>query len=255
MMALLRSILFLLVFYPGTVLAVLSAFPLVPLGGRVLRRHAMLWAGFHRWCCRYILGIRTRVAGTVPSGPFLFAAKHQSMFETLDLLVIIDDPAAVLKRELADLPLFGQVAKRAGVIPVDRAGSAKALRRMIRAATEARDSGRSILIFPEGTRVAPSQRPPLQPGFAGLYKQLRIPVVPIALDSGLLWPRNSFIKRPGIVTMRFGDPIPPGLPRAEIEAKVHAAINALEVEMPLPVDGRANAIARNREPHRPGPAR
>lgn len=229
MMAWLRSLLFVLIFYPGTVLAVLSAFPLVPLGERVLLRHALIWAHFHRVCCRYILGIRTRVEGRVPAGPILFAGKHQSMFETLDLLVIVDNPATVLKRELADLPLFGQVAKRAGVIPVDRSGSAKALRRMIRAATTARDSGRPIMIFPEGTRVTPGDQPPLQPGFAGLYKQLRIPVVPIAIDSGRLWPRDRFAKHPGIVTMRFGEPIPPGLPRDEIEARVHAAINALDV--------------------------
>ncbi|WP_340316588.1 lysophospholipid acyltransferase family protein [Rhizorhabdus argentea] len=226
----LRSALFALIFYPGTLIAVLSAFPLVPAGSRVLRRHAMLWGGFHRWCARLLLGIRTRIEGEVPSGPYLFAAKHQSMFETLDLLVIIDDPAVVLKRELADMPLFGQVARRAGVIPVDRSGSAKALRRMMRAAIDARDSGRSILIFPEGTRVAPGEQPALQPGFAGLYKQLKIPVVPIALDSGRLWGRNRFLKRPGVVTMRFGEPIPPGLPRVEIEARVHAAINALENE-------------------------
>ena len=228
MIRLLRSTLFALIFYGGTVIAVLSAFPLIPAGSRALRRHAMIWGGFHRWCARYILGIRTRIEGEVPSGPFLFAAKHQSMFETIDLLVIIDDPAVVLKRELADLPLFGQVAKRAGVIPVDRSGSAKALRRMMRAAIDARDGGRSILIFPEGTRVPPGEQPPIQAGFAGLYKQLKVPVVPIALNSGLVWPRRSFLKRPGIVTMRFGEPIPPGLPRAEIEARVHAAINALE---------------------------
>ena len=229
-MAFVRSILFVLVFYPGTVIAVLSAFPLVPLGERVLLGHAMIWAKFHRACCRYILGIRPRIEGHVPSGPILFAGKHQSMFETLDLLVVVDNPATVLKRELADLPLFGQVAKRAGVIPVDRSGSATALRRMMRAAIAARDRGRPIMIFPEGTRVAPGEHPPLQPGFAGLYKQLRIPVVPIAIDSGRLWPRNSFIKRPGIITMRFGEPIPPGLPREEIEARVHAAINALEAD-------------------------
>jgi 1-acyl-sn-glycerol-3-phosphate acyltransferase len=228
MMAFLRSTLFLLVFYPGTVVAVLVAFPLIPFGDDALRKHAMLWAGFHRWCCRWILGIRAQVVGAVPKGPHLYAAKHQSMFETLDLLVVIGDPAAVLKRELADLPLFGKAAQRAGVIPVDRAGSAKALRRMIRAATAARDIGRSVLIFPEGTRVPPGEHPPLQPGFAGLYKQLGLPVVPIAIDSGRLWPRQSFLKRPGIVTMQFGEPIPPGLPRAEIEARVHTAMNALD---------------------------
>lgn len=227
-MALLRSVLFALVFYPGTAIAVLSAFPLVAFGDRVLRRQAMIWARFHRACCRHILGIRVRVIGDVPAAPFLFAAKHQSMFETFDLLATLDIPATVLKRELADLPLFGKVAMRVGAIPVDRSGSAPALRRMIRAANEARDRGASVLIFPEGTRVLPGEQPPLQPGFAGLYKQLKLPVVPIALDSGEVWPRRSFVKRAGLITMQFGEPIPPGLSREEIEARVHAAINALE---------------------------
>jgi len=234
MMALLRTLLFVLIFYPGSAVAVLSAFPMIPLGGDLLRRHAMRWAIFHRWCCRCILGIHTRVIGPIPAGPHLYAAKHQSMYETLDLLVVLRDPAAVLKRELADMPLFGHVAKATGVIPVDRAGSATALRHMLRAATAARDDGRSVLIFPEGTRVLPGEQPPLQPGFAGLYKQLKVPVVPIALDSGLVWPRHSFIKRPGTVTMKFGEPIPPGLPREEIEARVHAAMNALETDAARP---------------------
>ena len=120
------------------------------------------------------------------------------------------------------------MVRRYGAIPVDRAGGAAALRRMMRAAEAAIAEGRPIVIFPEGTRVPPGERPPLQPGFAGLYRALRLPVVPVALDSGRLWPRRRFVKRPGIVTMRFGEPIPPGLPRAEIEAAVHAAINALE---------------------------
>ncbi len=239
MIAVFRSLLFALVFYPGTVIAVLSAFPLLPFGERIVRAHAVGWAHFHRLCCRWILGIRTRVEGRIPAGPHLYAAKHQSMFETLDLLIVVGDPAAVLKRELADLPLFGHVARKGGVIPVDRDGSAKALRRMIRAATAARDGGRSILIFPEGTRVTPGEQPPLQPGFAGLYKMLGVPVVPIALDSGHVWPRKSFFKRPGIVTMRIGEPIPPGLPRAEIEARVHAAINVLETQAsPNPPDAQ-----------------
>ncbi|ATE63124.1 lysophospholipid acyltransferase family protein [Rhizorhabdus dicambivorans] len=227
-MVALRSTLFALLFYPGTVIAVLSAFVSALFGNAALRRHALGWAVFHRWCARWILGIRTRVEGRLPPGPHLYAAKHQSMYETLELLLVLDDPAVVLKRELADIPLFGRIAKMAGVIPVDRAGSAKALRRMMRAAAAARDEQRSILIFPEGTRVHPGEQPPLQPGFAGLYKQLGLAVVPIALDSGLIWPRNSFRKHPGIVTIRLGEPIPPSLPRAEIENRVHAAINALE---------------------------
>jgi 1-acyl-sn-glycerol-3-phosphate acyltransferase len=228
MMTLIRSTLFAILFYAGTVVAVLTAFLLVPFGMPAVRRQALRWARYHRWCARWILGIRSAVEGTIPAGPHLFACKHQSMYETLELLLIVGDPAVVLKRELADIPLFGTIARSTGVIPVDRAGSAKALRRMMRAAAAARDGGRAILIFPEGTRVAPGDQPPLQPGFAGLYKALGLPVVPVALDSGLLWPRNSFLKRPGTITFRFGEALPAGLPRPEIEAKVHAAMNALD---------------------------
>jgi 1-acyl-sn-glycerol-3-phosphate acyltransferase len=141
-------------------------------------------------------------------------------------------PAAVVKRELTDIPAWGWVARRYGVIPVDRSGGAATLRRMLAAARAALAEGRPILIFPEGTRVEPGNQPPLQPGFAGLYRALGLPVVPIALDSGRLWPRRRFAKRAGIVTMRFGEPIPPGLPRAEIEARVHEAINVLETPLP-----------------------
>jgi 1-acyl-sn-glycerol-3-phosphate acyltransferase len=230
MMNFIRSTLFAIIFYLITLIAVLTAFITVRFGDKALCWHAQHWALLHRWCARWLLGIRTVVEGTIPDGPFLFASKHQSMFETLDLLVILGDPAVVVKRELADLPFFGKVARDYGVIPVDREGSAKELRRMMRAAAAAREAHRRVLIFPEGTRVPLGDQPPLRPGFAGLYKQLRLPVVPIALDSGMVSPRNSFVKKPGIVRMRFGEPIPPGLPREEIEARVHVAINVLENE-------------------------
>jgi 1-acyl-sn-glycerol-3-phosphate acyltransferase len=155
------------------------------------------------------------------------AAKHQSMFETIEMLLILDRPAVVMKRQLADIPGWGWVARRYGVIPVDREGGASALRRMLKAAREAIADGRPILIFPEGTRVAPGETPPLQPGFAGLYRSLALPVVPVALDSGRVW-RRSFVKSPGLVTMQVGEPIPPGLKRSQVEAQVHRAINALE---------------------------
>jgi 1-acyl-sn-glycerol-3-phosphate acyltransferase len=138
-----------------------------------------------------------------------------------------------MKRELSDIPLWGWVARRYGIIPVDREGGAGALRRMMRAAEGAIAEGRPLIIFPEGTRVAPGEQPPLQPGFAGLYRALKLPVVPLAVDSGRLWPRGKFLKRPGIVTFRFAPPIAPGLKREEIESRVHEAINALD----RPADG------------------
>jgi 1-acyl-sn-glycerol-3-phosphate acyltransferase len=227
-----RSALFALVFYAWSVIAVLLSFPISLFGTQAIRAWAHGWCRFHRFCAAAFLGIRTRIEGTPPQGAALVAVKHQSMFETLEIMLLLDQPALVLKRELAHLPLWGWVVRRYGAIPVDRGGGAAALRRMMRAAEAAIAEGRPIVIFPEGTRVAPGEQPPLQPGFAGLYRALKLPVVPVALDSGRLWPRHRFVKRPGIVTMRFGEPIPPGLQRAEIEATVHDAINALEPASP-----------------------
>ena len=227
-MNLVRSLLYALVFYPGSVLYVLAGIAVIPLGRGAVRAVADAWAGFNRFCARFLLGIRTRVEGRVPDGPALVAVKHQSMFETTEIAMILHTPATVMKSELGRIPLWGRLTRVYGIIPVDREGGGAALRRLLRAADEAKAEGRPIVIFPEGTRVAPGEAPPLEPGFAGLYRALNLPVVPVALDSGRIWPRRSFVKRPGIVTMRFGDPIPPGLPRKEAEARVHAAINALE---------------------------
>lgn len=227
-MRLARSLLFTFVFYAATILFTLAAVLALPFGRGGVRAVANSWAAFHRVCAAALLGIRARVEGEVPQGAVLVAAKHQSMFETLDLVVVLGTPQIVMKRELARIPVWGWLATRYGMIAVDRSGGAPALRRMMKEGEKARAEGRPVAIFPEGTRVAPGATPPLQPGFAGLYRALGLPVVPVALDSGRLWPRRSFVKSPGIVTMRFGAPIPPGLPRREIEARVHAAINALE---------------------------
>jgi 1-acyl-sn-glycerol-3-phosphate acyltransferase len=224
----LRSLVFVLVFYSVTLVALPFTLPAALLGRRSIRGFANLWVRFHRLCARYILGISTRIEGTVPVGAVLVAGKHQSMYETLEIAVVLRNPAVVLKRQLADLPFFGWAAQRYGMIPVDREGGAAALRAMMRAAGETIAEDRPIVIFPEGTRVSPGEQPPLQPGFAGLYRALKLPVVPLAVDSGRLWPRRRFVKRPGIVTMQFGEPVPPGLPRGEVEARVHAAINALD---------------------------
>jgi 1-acyl-sn-glycerol-3-phosphate acyltransferase len=227
-MAWLRSALFAFFFYSGSVVAVLLALPAAWIGRGPLLHLTFGWARWHRLCARYILGIRTRIEGTPPKGPALVASKHQSMFETVEMLLLLDEPAVVLKRQLADIPGWGSVARSYGVIPVDREGGAAALRRMLRSARKSVAEGRPILIFPEGTRVHPGEQPPLQPGFAGLYSALGLPVAPVALDSGRLWPRRSFVKRPGVITIRFEEQIPAGLPRGEIEEKVRQAINSLD---------------------------
>lgn len=227
-MIVLRNLVFILVFYGGSGPFVLIS-PIVALfGRRALLGYARGWIGFHRWATRWLLGIETRIEGDPGLGqPILYAAKHQAMYETLELSRLLDRPAIVMKQELADIPIWGWAARRYGVIVVDREASAGALRRMLREAKVELEAGRSIVIFPEGTRVTPGEQPPLKAGFAGLYQMLKLPVVPIALDSGGVWPRRG-LKRPGVVTIRFGEPIPPGLPRKAAEMLVHAAINALE---------------------------
>lgn len=227
-MTLLRNLAFVVIFYGGSVPFVLLSPVAALFGRRVMLGHARGWIGFHGWATQALLGIRCRVEGDPHLGtPVLYAAKHQSMYETIELSRLLNRPAVVMKQELAEIPAWGWAARRYGVIVVDREASAGALRRMLREAKVALEAGRSILIFPEGTRVPPGEQPPLKAGFAGLYQLLKLPVVPVALDSGAVWPRTGF-KRAGVVTIRFGQAVPPGLPRKQAEAMVHAAINALE---------------------------
>lgn len=236
-MILLRNIVFVAIFYPlSAIMALLS--PVIALSGRRAVIHwATSWTRLHRICTRYLLGIRVVVEGTRPTTPALYPAKHQAMFETMELQRILGAPAMVLKRELANIPIWGWAVRKYGAIVVDRNASARAMRGMMRDAKVAVEQGRAIMIFPEGTRVKPGETPALKPGFAGLYRMLGLPVVPVATDSGLVWPRKG-LKRPGVVTLRFGEVIPPGLPRAEAEARVHAAMNALE-SSPAREGGRA----------------
>lgn len=225
-MAVLRSVLFALFFYAGSVFMVIAAIAAVPFGQSAIISASRRWARWHRWCAANLLGIRTEVIGILPESDALVVFKHEAMFETIEVLTLFERPAVVMKQELIDIFGWGYVALKHGVIPVDREAGATALRQMLKAAKAAKAQHRPVILFPEGTRVPHGETPPLRAGFAGLYKILDLPVVPVALDSGRVWPRG-FVRRPGVVTMLVGDPIPPGLPRAEVEGRVHAAINAL----------------------------
>lgn len=221
----LRSLVFYAAFYGGSVLFVLTSMLVVPLGKDVLRRVVRGWACWHRGCMRLLLRIQVRSEGTPPDRPVLLAYKHESFFEAIDLPCQLNFPAVFAKAELMRLPLWGRVAALYGNVAVERAEGAKALRAMRTAALERAREGRPLVIFPEGTRVPHGTRPPLQSGFAGLYKLLGLPVVPVAVDSAPLYHRRW--KRPGTITLRYGEEIPPGLTRDDIETRVHAAINAL----------------------------
>jgi len=225
-MALLRSILFFLLFYPGTLIYVLTVIAVSPFGTAPVRRAVHGWSNFHHWLVRHVLGIRFVWDGEIPAGPYLIAVKHQAMVETAEALRFARTPVVVMKKELTQIPLFGWVTLRYGVIGVDRDAGASALRDMMVKARQAAAEGRPVIIFPEGTRVPFGERPRLRPGFAGLYRALGLPVVPVALDSGRLWSRG-LVKRPGTIHVKVGETLPPGLKRDDIESRVHAAINAL----------------------------
>jgi 1-acyl-sn-glycerol-3-phosphate acyltransferase len=226
-MAFARSLLYAAIFYPATFLWVVAGLVASLRGQRPTLAVVLSWVDLHHWLCVSILGIRTRVEGAIPRGSHLFAVKHQSMLETLEMVRLSNLPVIVMKQELADIPLFGLMTRRYGVIPVVRSAGAKALRAMLSGARQALAKGRSVIIYPEGTRVRVGESPPLKSGFAALYRALELPVVPVAVDSGRVWGRG-FVHRSGMVTFRVGETIPPGLNRHEIERRVHAAINALE---------------------------
>ena len=227
-MAFVRSLLFAAMFYPATLLWVLAGIVASLFGRRPTLAVVLSWVDLHRRLTGHVLGITSRVEGTIPSGPYLIAVKHQAMFETLEMVRLTDLPVIVMKKALADIPLFGFMTRRYGVIAIERSAGAKALRNLLAEAKVAVASGRPVMIFPEGTRVRPGETPPLRSGFAGLYRALGLPVVPVAVDSGRLWGRG-LVKHNGTVRFVVGETIPPGLSRDQVETRVHAAINALEL--------------------------
>ena len=219
----LRSLAFYSVFYFGTLILLV----IVPFqGSRGVRRVAGGWSALHRWCVRHLLRIRVIQQGGPIDGPALYAMRHESFFEAIDAPCVFGEPVIFAKQELLAIPAWGRAARRYGIIPVARDEGAKALRDLMRAAKGAKAEGRPFLIFPEGTRTPHGDEGAIVSGFAGLYKLLDLPVVPVAVNSGPLY--RSFVKRPGQITYRFGPAIEPGLPRDEVEARGREAINALQ---------------------------
>ena len=221
----LRNFAFYLTFVLGSIVCVLGAVATAYVMPSKVRVFPDWWSQMHAWACRRLLGIRVVETGERPPFRAFYAIKHESMFEAINLPNMFDNPALFAKQELFDIPGWGRAARNYGVVPVARQDGAKALRQMIRSLQPMLASDRPIIIFPEGTRVPHGKAPPLQAGFAALYKLLNLPVVPVAVASGELYERG--LKPGGTLKIHFGEVIEPGLPRAEIEARVHAAINAL----------------------------
>ncbi len=224
-MTILRSALFLVWFALMTaVLAILF------LPGLVLPRGVAAWLGrswslLSFWGLRVFAGTRFEVRGKVPPNGVLVAVKHMSMWDTMAIYALLDDPAIVLKRSLQNIPFYGWYLAKARMIAIDRDGKASALRTMAVASRAEIAHGRSIAIFPEGTRKKVGAPPDYKPGVAGLYGQLDVPCYPVALNSGLFWTGPmGFVKRKGTIVIAFLDPIPPGLSRREFMPRLEATI-------------------------------
>lgn len=178
------------------------------------------------WLLEKICGTKMEVRGRdkLPAPPYLVVAKHQSAWDTFALIPLFRDPAIVLKDELKWIPFYGWFCVKFRHILVKRDKAASALRQMVRDARDRARQGREIVIFPEGTRTAPGAEPDYKPGYLALYDGLDLPCVPLALNSGLYWPRRSLERRPGTIIVEFLDPIPPGLPRKTFKARIEREI-------------------------------
>jgi len=238
----LRSALFNLFFYVWTALVAVLMLPVLLLPRTVGPVAARLWIGGVNVGLRVLCGVKVEVKGRhhLPDGPVLIAAKHQSAWDTIALLNICGMPAVVLKRELTWIPFYGWYILAMRNIPIDRSAGARALKDMVRRAKAIVADGRAVMIFPQGTRVAPGDKVPYQPGVAALYAQLGVPCVPVALNSGLVWPRRASRRPPGTITVEFLAPIPPGLRRepfmTTLEARIEAASDALVAVARRPQD-------------------
>jgi 1-acyl-sn-glycerol-3-phosphate acyltransferase len=235
----LRSLVYNVLFYILLVFWLIVGIPtfLMPRGGVLFV--ARNWGKSSIWLMRVVCNTHVDYRGLekIPAGPLICAAKHQSIWETFALLQFFEQPLFIVKRELTLIPFFGWMLLRADMIGVDRTAGGRALIAMAKRAGEAVRRGRQLIIFPEGTRRPVDAPPDYKSGIAQIYLDGGVPCVPVALNSGLFWPRRTFLRYPGTIVVEFLDPLPPGLKRREFIAELSAAIETATNR--LVADGRA----------------
>jgi 1-acyl-sn-glycerol-3-phosphate acyltransferase len=234
-MTLLRSIVFFLWFALASTVLSLTGVPAMLFDRKAIVGISRSWSRATLWGLKHIAGLEYEIRGATPPRGVLIASKHMSMWDTIALYLLLDDPTVVLKRELLRVPFYGWFAWKSGVIAIDRDAKAQALRRMVEGAKAAISRGHAILIFPEGHRMAPGAAPDYKPGVAALYGQLGVACYPVALNSGLFWTGPvGFIKKRGKVVVEFLEPIPAGLKPREflerLEARIETATASLVAE-------------------------
>jgi 1-acyl-sn-glycerol-3-phosphate acyltransferase len=241
---LVRSIIFNVLFYLNTLFLLLLALPTFFLPYRAIIWVATTWGRINLVLLRVVVGVRVEVRGAdkIPKGPLLVAAKHQSAWETFALLPLFDNPTFIVKRELQWIPIFGWLMIKGRMVPVNRSAGGQAINDMTaRAKTELADN-RQLIIFPEGTRRAAGAEPNYKHGIVHLYGVLNVPCVPVALNSGLFWPRRSLRRIPGTVVVEILDPIPPGLDKITFFKRLQNDIETATAR--LIEEGRNEVAAR-----------
>jgi len=230
-MILVRSLIFNVVFFTYHLVLVVTLSLLLAFPRRWAQTATRLWTKGAGLFLRALVGLDYEVLGAPPEEPCIIVSKHQSAWDTFSFYLMLDDPNYILKKELTRIPVWGWCALKCGAISVDREGGGAALKKLVRDVQDRMAGGRQVIIFPEGTRTAPGQRREYQPGVAAIYARADVPVVPVALNSGLFWGRRSFRKKPGVITVQFLDPMPQGLKRrefmAELESRMETATDAL----------------------------
>lgn len=229
----LRSIIFKMSFYVWTGFICVFCSPAMLFERRSLVACQTFWSHGVIFLLRFIVNVRVEARGlaNLPEGGRLIAMKHQSMLDTFVMHALIGDPAFVMKQELLKIPLYGAFCKKVGMIPIDRAGGAQAMRLLMRRSKETIDDGRSVIIFPEGSRALPGEKHAYQPGVFAIYKYTKAPVVPVGVNSGVVWPKTGPVRVNGQIIFDFLPPIEPGLDRVsflnELEERIEKSSTAL----------------------------
>lgn len=245
-MTTLRSIIFIIWIYLTMALLAFICLPLIIFSRRAAVGAVRLWIKNTRLALRLICGVTTEIRGVenIPDGPLIWASKHQSMYDAFVPWLVLDHPAIIIKKELLWYPVFGWYAWRTDMIAIDRAGGSKTLLNMIEASRKRMKEGRQLLIFPEGTRQLPGATPKYRPGVFGLYHELDVPVVPVATNIGLCWPRHGVRRRAGTVVIEILPPIETGMKKTPFMERLENAIEpACErlLDEGLAIQGRTRA--------------
>ena len=229
-----RSLIYVVSVYVAIAVVGIVLFPWALFSRRGAQAGCMSVCRYVRWAAPWMIGLKTEVRGTAPDYECLVAAKHQSFLDVFMVFSALPAGKFIMKRILMYAPVVGQYGLRIGCIPVDRGKRGAAIKQMVEAVHKGTSLPGQLIIYPQGTRIAPGVKAPYKVGTAVLYEQLNQPCVPVAANVGLFWPKRGIYRKPGTAVIEFLKPIPPGLPRAQflalLEKRIETASNKLNEE-------------------------